>query len=42
MDKNEFRHLKETDLIEHRPWWRDLIESVKEDIESLLELVSAK
>ena len=38
-DKNEFRKLKEKDLIEHRPWYKDLYESVKEDIDSLLKLV---
>ena len=40
-DKNEFRKLKEKDLREHRPWYRDLVDSIKEDIDSLLDLVRA-
>ena len=38
-DKNEFRYLKEKDLIEHKPWYKDFYESVKEDVRSLLELI---
>ena len=41
-DKNEFRNLKKEDLREHRPWYKDLVDSIKEDIESMLELVRAK
>ena len=38
-DKNEFRKLKETDLKENRKWYHDLIESIKEDIARMMELV---
>ena len=41
-DKNEFRKLKETDLRENRPWYKDLVDSIKEDIDAMLELVLAK
>jgi hypothetical protein len=38
-DKNEFRHLKEKDLIENKPWYRDLYESIREDVKTLLALI---
>ena len=38
-DKNEFRHLKEKDLIEHKPWYRDLYESIVSDVKSMLALI---
>ena len=38
-DKNEFRKLKESDLVENRKWYHDLIESVREDIDRMLEIV---
>ena len=42
MDKNEIRYMKETDTKESKKWYQNLIDSIKEDIESLLELVRAK
>ena len=39
IDKNEFRHLKENDLIERKPWYRDLYESIREDVDKLLSLI---
>ena len=41
-DKNEFRHLRENDLIEHKPWYRDLYESIREDVDKLLSLIDGE
>ena len=41
-DKNEFRHLRENDLIEHKPWYRDLYESIAEDVKVLMSLIDGK
>lgn len=42
-DKNSFRELKEKDLRENKKWYHDLVDSIKEDIDAMLELViSAK
>ena len=40
-NKNEFRKMKEKDLRENKIWYHDLVDSIKEDIESMLELVRA-
>jgi len=42
IDKNEFRHLKQNDLKEHRPWYRDLYESIKADVDALLSLIDGR
>lgn len=42
MDKNDFRYLKQGDLIEHKPWYRDLYESIKEDVKAMLELIDGE
>lgn len=50
-DKNEFRHLKQNDLkvsvtndtsLEHQPWYRDLYESIRNDIDALLSLIDGR
>ena len=41
-NKNEFRSLKEKDLREHKRWYHDLVDSIKEDVNAMLELVRAK
>ena len=42
LDKNKIRHLKKENLIEHRPWYMDLYESIKEDVRSLLSLIDGE
>ena len=42
LNKNEFRHLKKNDLIEHKPWYRDLYESIKDDIRALMSLIDGR
>jgi hypothetical protein len=41
-DKNEFRHIKESDLRENKPWYRDLYESITEDVKVLMSLIDGK
>ena len=41
-DKNEFRHLKESDLRENKPWYRDLYESIQEDVKVFLSMIDGK
>ena len=41
-DKNTFRNLKKKDLRENRKWYHDLVDSIKEDIDAMLELVRVK
>ena len=42
MDKNDFRYLKQGDLIATKPWYRDLYESIKEDVKAMLELIDGE
>jgi len=40
MDKNEIRYLKEEDLLESKtPWYRDLLETIREEWNSMLEML---
>ena len=39
MDKNEFRYIQESDTIEGKKWYHELIEFIREEIESMLDMV---
>ena len=38
-DKNEFRTMEKKDTVEGRKWYHDVIETIREDLESMLEMV---
>lgn len=38
-DKNEFRKLKEEDLLENKPWYRDFIETIRDEWNSMVEML---
>ena len=38
-DKNEVRTMEKKDTIEGRKWYHDVIQTIREDLESMLEMV---
>ena len=39
MDKNDFRYIQEHDTIEGKKWYHDFLHFMKEEINSMLELI---
>jgi hypothetical protein len=39
VDKNEFRYMSETDTIEGKRWYQEMIAFIKEEVRLMMELI---
>ena len=39
MDKNEIRYMSESDTIEGKKWYQEVIDFIKDEVRSMMELI---